>query len=96
MSSTNAIDDYTTNGNAISMRECLLASASVVEDKLIEEVTISSFFSIMVDESTDKTLESHSIIYVSYLKNDGTSQFKIKFLNFIGIPNGTKVLIFEA
>ena len=61
MSSTNAIDDYRTYRNAVSMRECLPASATVVEDKLIEEVTISPFLSIMVDESTDKALESHSI-----------------------------------
>ena len=71
MPSIGAIDEYGTYSNAVSGREFLLAIASVLEDKLIEEVTTSLYFSIMVDESTNRALESHLITYVTYLANEG-------------------------
>ena len=72
-----AVNDYGTYENVVSGREFLLAIASVLEEKLIEEVNTSSFFSIMVDESTDRALESHLITYVTYLEGDGIDQPKI-------------------
>ena len=59
----NALDDYWTFGNAMSKRKFLLAISSVLKDKLIEKVTTSLFFTIMVDESIDRTLKSHLISY---------------------------------
>ena len=96
MPSIGAIDEYRTYSNAVSGRKFLLAIASVLKDKLIEEVTTSPYFSIMVDESTDIALESHLITYVTYLANDGIGQSKIEFLNLSGIPNGIASSIFEA
>ena len=96
MSLVLAVNDYGTYENAVSGREFLLAIASVLEDKLIEEVNTSSFFSIMVDESTDRALESHLITYVTYLEGDGIGQPKIQFLNLQGLPNGTTISIFKA
>ena len=96
MPSIGAIDEYGTYSNAVSRREFLLAIANVLEDKLIEEVTTSPYFSIMVDESTDRALESHLITYVTYLANNGIGQSKIEFLNLSGIPNGTASFIFET
>ena len=94
--SIGSIDEYRTYSNAISRREFLLAIASVLEDKLIEEVTNSLYFSIMVDESIDRALESHLITYVTYLANDGIGQSKIEFLNLSGITNGTASSILKA
>ena len=96
MPSIGAIDEYGTYSNAISGREFLLAIASVLEDKLIEEVTTYLYFSIMVDESTDRALESHLITYVTYLANEGIWQSKTEFLNLSGIPNGTASSILEV
>ena len=96
MPNISAVNDYGTYENAVSGREFLLAIASVLEDKLIEEVNISPFFSIMVDESTDRALESHLITYVTYLEGDGIGQPKIQFLNLQGLPNGTAISILEA
>ena len=62
MPSMSVMDDYETYGNAMSRKEFLLAIASVLEDKMIEEVTISPFFFIVVDEFTDKALESHDYL----------------------------------
>ena len=50
----------------------------------------------MVDESTDRALESHLITYVTYLANDGIGQPKTEFLNLSSIPNGTTSSILEA
>jgi len=91
-----AVNDYGTYENAVSGREFLLAIASVLEEKLIEEVNTSQFFFIIVDESTDRALESHLITYVTYLEGDGIGQPKIQFLNLQGLPNGTTISILEA
>ena len=96
MPSMSAIDDYGTYIYAISRREFLLAIASVLEDKMIEEVTTSTFFSIMVDKFIDRALELHLITHVTYLKNDGIGQSKIKFLNLTGIQDDIATSIFEA
>ena len=47
---------------------------------LIKEFTICPFFSIMVDEFTDRVLQLQLIICVIYLENDGIGHFKTKFL----------------
>jgi len=96
MPNISAVNDYGTYENAVSGREFLLAIASVLEEKLIEEVNTSQFFFIMVDESTDRALESHLITYVTYLEGDGIDQPKIQFLNLQDLPNGTAISILEA
>ena len=50
----------------------------------------------MVDESTDRVLESHLITYVTYLEVDDIGQPKIQFLNLQALPNGTSISILEA
>ena len=96
MPSISVVNDYGTYENVAFGREFLLAIASVIEEKLIDKVTISPFFSIMLNEFTNRTLESHLIICVVYLENYGISQFKIEFLNLGGIPNDIAISIFEA
>jgi hypothetical protein len=96
MPNISAVNDYGTYENTVSGRKFLLAIASVLEDKLIEEVNTSLFFFIMVDESTDRVLELYLITYVTYLEGDGIGQPKIQFLNLQGLPNGTTISILET
>ena len=96
MPNITTMDDYGTYGNAMSRRKFLLAIVSVFEDKMIEEVTTSPFFSIIVNTFTNRALEFYLITYVIYLKNDGIGQSKIKFLNLVGILDSTTTSIFEA
>ena len=38
----------------------------------------ADFFSIMIDESTDITVEKHLVVYITYIKSDGI--IRTKFL----------------
>ena len=53
--------------NAISGREFLIAIAQHLESNQVEEKRTSPFFSLILDESIDRALESHLIIYLSYI-----------------------------
>ena len=85
MPNISVMNDYKTYGNGLFERKNLSTIASIFEDKLIEEVTNSPFFSIILDESTNGALEQHLIIYVTHLENDGIGQFKTKLLNLASI-----------
>ena len=50
----------------------------------------------MLDESTDRALESHLIIYITYLENKGLGKPRTIFLNLVNIPNERAQSIFEA
>jgi hypothetical protein len=60
------IEDYGTYTNAVSGREFVLAIAQNIEAFHLEEVKNSPCFSLLLlDESTDRSLESHVIVYLS-------------------------------
>ena len=58
------VNDYATYGNAVSGKEFVTAISQHIESKQIEEVRSSPCFSLLLDESTDRTLESHLIVYL--------------------------------
>ena len=47
----------------------------------------STFFSILIDESTDRTLEKHLIIYVLYLSEGGKGEPHCKFVRLLPVEN---------
>jgi hypothetical protein len=68
MSLTNEYSSYT---NITSSKEFLLATKEVYWEKLKAKFFSSPFYSILVDESTDKTMEQHLIVYITYLMDGG-------------------------
>lgn len=45
-----------------------VALQKVVDDELTEDLNTSEYFSVMLDESTDRSTEQTLLIYVRYLK----------------------------
>jgi hypothetical protein len=64
-------DEYGSYTSGYAALEFLWAISKYLNDKLLSEAQSSSFFSLMMDEATDRTLEQHLIVYVFYLSNNG-------------------------
>ena len=88
--------DYATYANAISGREFVIAIAQHIESNQVEEVRNSPCYSLLLDESTDRALESHLIVYLSYLDKGGLGQPKSLFLSLSAICDGTAQSIYDA
>jgi hypothetical protein len=89
-------NDYATYANAVSGREFVIAISQHIESKQVEEVRNSPCFSLFLDESTDRTLESHLIVYISYIDKGGLGQPKSLFLSLSAICNGIAQSIYDA
>ena len=59
--------------NSARAREFLLALATVLRGQLWEDILLSPFVSVMIDESTDVSTSENMIIYMVYIK-DGRAQ----------------------
>ena len=70
--------DYATYANAILRRKFVIA---IIESNQVEEVRNSPCYSLLLDESTNRALESHLIVYLSYLDKGGLDQPKSLFLS---------------
>ena len=67
--------------------------SKVVDDELIFDLRQSEFFSIMLDESTDRSTEKTLMLYVCYLKQ---GKSVTRFLSVVELLGGTAEVIFES
>jgi hypothetical protein len=87
---------YATYGNAVSGREYVTAIFQHIESKQEEEAMSILCFSLLLDESTDRTLESHFIVYLSYIDKGELGQPKSLLLSLSGICNDIAQSIYNA
>ena len=64
-------DEYGSYTSGYAALELLWAISKYLNGGLLLEAQSSPFFSLMIDEATDRTLEQHLIVYVVYLSNNG-------------------------
>ena len=88
--------DYATYANAILRRKFVIAIAQHIESNQVEEVRNSPCYSLLLDESTDRALESHFIVYLSYFDKGGLGQSNSLFLSLSAIYDGTAQSIYDA
>ena len=89
-------DEYSAYTNTSSGKEFLQAAKEVYWKKLKDEISNSPFYSISVDESTDRTMVQHLIIYITYLTNEGRGQCVTKFIQLLKIRDGTSQSMYDA
>ncbi|MCO5563835.1 hypothetical protein L7F22_017484 [Adiantum nelumboides] len=80
--------DYSSYTNFMAGKEFLQAIADYVEANQRQELLASFFFTIMVDETTDRALEKHLIVYVSFLSKKGLGACKTEFLRSVIVADG--------
>ena len=83
-----ASNEYGGYTNAKSAREFLMAIKNHTRKLLYDELRGSPFFSILIDKSTNRTLEKHLIIYVLYLSEGGKGEPQCKFVRLLPVENG--------
>jgi hypothetical protein len=72
--------------NVKSANEFLNSFSNIVADRLWKDLFDADFFSIMIDESTDITVEKHLVVYITYIKSDGI--IRTKFLALFQLTSG--------
>ena len=65
--------------------------SKVVDEELIPDLRQSEFFSIMLDESTDRSSETTLMLYVRYLKQGNSVTI---FVSVVELLSGTADVIF--
>ncbi|XP_071168230.1 zinc finger protein 862-like [Mytilus edulis] len=81
---------YTSSDSVLDMQ---IALAKVVDEEIIEDMKASIYYSVMLDESTDRTTEKTLMLYVRYIKSNVSVT---RFLSVLELSGGTADVIFTA
>lgn len=60
-----------------------------LDEDIRSKIKCSPFYSILIDESTNRGLEKHLIVYVMYLSEGGIGAPVVDFLNLRLVEDGT-------
>ncbi|KAI5053906.1 hypothetical protein GOP47_0031201, partial [Adiantum capillus-veneris] len=80
--------NYGTYINRATGMEFVQAMRDVLWNALCREIHASPWYSIMVDDSTNRGKEGHLIVYVSYLKEGGKGDNHVTFVKLIRTDDG--------
>jgi hypothetical protein len=88
--------EYLSYANVTSAMEFLDAISQNLYLRLIEEVKSSPVYSILIDESTDRTCEPHLIVYVCYMTGGGSGSTCVQFVELMPLSRGTGEVMFQS
>ena len=80
--------EYSSCTNRKSANDFIYCVSRHLEEIHIKKMLEIHFFSLMVDESTDRSLEQHLVVYVTYLDSKGLGPPISQFLKLNGVMNG--------
>ena len=78
-------DEYGSYTSRQSAYDFLWAISQHLRDVNLQEVKDSLVLSLLVDESTDRTLEQHLIVYVCYLARRGMGPLCMQFVELLSV-----------
>ncbi|KAH7277645.1 hypothetical protein KP509_39G060800 [Ceratopteris richardii] len=90
-----ASDEYGSYVNPVSGKGMLFSLRDYLRKKILANICSSPFYSLLIDESTDRTMEKHIIIYALYLTNGGKGP-ACSFVQLLPIENGDAESIYNA
>jgi hypothetical protein len=88
--------EYLSYTNVTAAMSFLDAISQHLRLNLVYEVKRNSMYSILIDESTDRTCEPHLIIYICYLTGGGFDSPYVQFVELMPLSRGTGEVIFEC
>ncbi|KAH7364992.1 hypothetical protein KP509_18G002600 [Ceratopteris richardii] len=90
-----ASDEYSSYVNAVSGKEMLMAIKDHIKMKFLCDIRASPFYSLLIDESTDHTIQKHFIIYALYVTNAGKGPIRCVFIELLSVENVSAKCIFD-
>lgn len=87
--------EYLTYTNTTSGKDILEAAKEVYWKKLKDEIFQSPYYSLLFDESADRTMVQHFTVYITYLTNEGRGPCATKFIKLLQIMDGTSQSIYD-
>ncbi|KAH7306532.1 hypothetical protein KP509_22G017300 [Ceratopteris richardii] len=88
--------EYGAYMNSILGREMVLSIKDHTKKMVMSEIRSSPFYSLLIDESTDRSIKKHLIVYVLYLTNAGKGSTKSAFVELLPMESGNAKDIFET
>ena len=90
------IKDYTSYTNHMAAKEFIFAISEYLEELQISRILESPFFSLMLDESIDRSLEKHLVVYVTFLDSKGMGPPISQFLKLINVCDGRGKITYDV
>lgn len=91
-----ANDDYGSYTSREATYDFLWAISSHLKETNLQEVNLSPVFSLLIDESTDRTLEQHLIVYVCSLARGGMGEPRMHFVELLAVSRGTAEVMYTT
>ena len=88
--------EYSSYANVTSAMGFLDAISQNLYLSTTEAVKNSPVFSLLIDESTDRTCEPHLIVYVCYLTDGGSGSTCVQFVELMPLSRGTGEIMFQS
>ncbi|KAH7437992.1 hypothetical protein KP509_05G100100 [Ceratopteris richardii] len=88
-------DEYSSYVNAMSGKEMLMAIKDHVKMQLLCDICAIPFYSLLIDESTDRTIKKHLIVYILYVSNAGKGPTRCVFIELLSVEKGNAKSIFD-
>ena len=89
-------DDYGVYTSVYAALEFIWSISEYLQDKFLAQIHECPSFSLMIDESIDRALEQHLIIYVCYITGNGSGVPVTQFVELSSVASGTGESIYAT
>ncbi|MCO5591377.1 hypothetical protein L7F22_045360 [Adiantum nelumboides] len=89
-------NDYSSYTNVMAGKDFAFCISEYVHAMQMKEVKQGPFYSLMIDESTDRSVEKHMIVYISFLSGAGLGVCKTQFARLVIVADGTAQTKYDA
>ena len=88
--------EYSSYTNRKAANDFIYCISRYLEQIQIKNMLESPFFSLMVDESTDRSLEQHLVVYATYLDSKGLGPPISQFMKLKNVMDGKGKTIYDS
>ncbi|MCO5608943.1 hypothetical protein L7F22_063161 [Adiantum nelumboides] len=89
-------NDYSSYINVMAGKDFAFCISEYIQSMQMKEVKQGPFYSVMIDESTDRSVEKHMIVYISFLSGAGLGVCKTQFARLVVVADGTAQTKYDA
>lgn len=80
--------DYSSYTNRLAGKDFMFCISEYIKNRYLAELLQSPFYGVTLDESTDRGMEKHLIVYFCFLPLNGKGLSKIEFARLLPVSDG--------